>query len=128
MKEKFLDKLMVIFEQSLENLQEPSDEELHLFIKESSSADYPRIWHEQEINKLSAASCQLLSHIKHLKLLTSEEFEQVLLQVQISPSHTVPVDEINWIIKEVLGEKLDSNDKSALYLMLHDNFEHLTLH
>lgn len=145
MKDNLFELLLNLFEQSLAQLQKnqktgnqdntesheeeqtDTEEGQFLYIKPAQQTS-SRVLSFNEKIKLSAASSQFLIKMKLWGILDDQMFELVMNQVEHIDSSIINLQEIKWLIRQVLSDHLDEKQLPFLDLVLYQTPDELVAH
>lgn len=142
MKDNWIDLLFNLFEKSLAQLKDEHNAstekdplgalEDHLqegsaFIQANDQTS-TRVLSCWEQAKLTKPGYQFLMRMKLLGLFSNESFEQIMNSIQFSDSRIVNLEEIKWVIRKVLGGKLNAQQLAFLDLVLYHKELAMPLH
>jgi uncharacterized protein Smg (DUF494 family) len=130
MKDSLFQILLDLFKNSLNQHLDDEEEQSHEheiefehtaepIIVKHARTDSVRVLSTDERTKLSDKSNRFLQQMTQIGLLKSKQTEEVLSKVDLSESHCVSIDELKWIIREVLDNDLSNDELAYLDLILY---------
>ena len=127
MKDSLFQILLDLFKNSLTNDLSDDEKQEMLNIEQSAepiivnrqSMKSERILSLEERTKLSDKSSHFLYQMIQAGLLNSEKTEEVLSKVGMSESYCVSLEELKWIMRDVLDYELSTDELAYLDLILY---------
>lgn len=131
MKESLFQMLLNLFENSL-NQSIQQDAQTHSEQPESTDKEKPvilrkasqkatRIFSDIERMQFTRTSYRFIQQVINLQLLSTENLEKILHQIEDSGLNTVTLDEIKWLVRENLLENLDVSKQTFVDMILSPN-------
>ncbi|KTC66410.1 Uncharacterized protein conserved in bacteria (plasmid) [Legionella adelaidensis] len=103
-------------------------DDLTMNVIKSASIEATRVLTNDERVKLTKASYQFLMRLHNLEIISADELEKILNQLQFSDSRFVGLQETKWIIRNTLADSLAAEQLAFLDLVLYQKEDGLTLH
>lgn len=146
MKDRFIEMLMHLFDNGLEQAKESdaafSDaedtlstddetttiDEARALIVRSPSTTAMRVFTYEEQIKLTKASYQFLMRLSRLGIIAPDAMEMTLHYLMLSESRLVSLSETKWTLRNILGEDLEHPQLAFLDLVLYQKEDEYDIH
>ncbi|MFC3908953.1 DUF494 family protein [Legionella dresdenensis] len=147
MKDSLFEMLMSFFEKSLsqltesnaeaeavaDNAQDSNEQETigidnKTVILRPAAETATRVFTCDEKHKFTKASYQFIARMMQWNIVSSETMEQIINQLLFSESRYVTLEETKWTIRNILADKMDSNQLAFLDLVLYQKEDQFALH